>query len=215
MKFLSNAWRQLLPSPRRDERSGKPLPHWKLLAKEQQDVTDNNHINNIDHWQPPKDGTAFWKQHLTPDEHRILFQQGTERAGSSVYDKFYPRRGHFCCRACGIPLYQAMAKFDSGTGWPSFGAHVAGHVATRRDVHALLGQRTELHCARCHGHLGHVFGVGAQQFSVRYKPRQFHTERQCINGRSIYYVAEALPADTAQETALGQSTSSGSTAVGH
>ena len=99
MKFLSNAWRQLLPSPRRDERSGKPLPHWKLLAKEQQDVTDNNHINSTDKWQPPKDGTAFWKQHLTPDEHRILFQQGTERAGSSVYDKFYPRRGHFCCRA--------------------------------------------------------------------------------------------------------------------
>jgi peptide-methionine (R)-S-oxide reductase len=114
----------------------------------------------------------------------VLFEADTEPAGTSPLDR-ERRAGTFVCAACYLPLFASAAKFDSGTGWPSFTAPLAGRVATRRDFTLLL-PRTEYHCARCGGHQGHRFADGPRPAGTRY----------CNNGLALRFVpaGEPLPA---------------------
>lgn len=183
----------------RYEKDGSPLEHWNMLRDSHERVSnteDNNKHENKEEstaavWKSVDPG--FYENHLSKKEYRVLRCQGTEPPRSSAYDKFYPSStGHFACRACGLPLYAVASKFDSGTGWPSFGEHVAGNITTKTDyAHGM--RRTELVCRRCHSHLGHVF---AEKNSQRVHRFRHYTERQCVNGISIYYIKTSLPEGT-------------------
>ena len=114
-----------------------------------------------------------WRAILTPEQFRITREHGTERAFSSP-DFDLSKKGTYRCICCGRPLYRSEAKVDSGTGWPSFYQPIAHAVGESRD--ASLGMvRTEVHCARCGGHLGHVFDDGPPPTGLRY----------CINGNAL------------------------------
>jgi peptide-methionine (R)-S-oxide reductase len=116
-----------------------------------------------------------WKKRLTPEQYRVLRQHGTERAGSSPLDK-EKRAGIFACAGCGQKLFDFETKFDSGTGWPSFFQPLDHAVGTTTD-RSFFMTRTEVHCARCGGHLGHVFEDGPEPTGLRY----------CMNGVSLKF----------------------------
>ena len=116
---------------------------------------------------------AEWKKILNPQQYHVLRDHGTERAFSHPYDKLY-EPGMYNCAACDLPLFSSDAKFDSGTGWPSFTSPLDGAVGTRVD-RGLLMVRTEVYCAQCGGHLGHVFSDGPRPTGLRY----------CINGGAL------------------------------
>ena len=124
-----------------------------------------------------------WKKVLSEGQYNVLFNEATERAGSSPLDG-EKRAGTFVCAACYLPLFESSAKFDSGTGWPSFYQPIAGHVETKRDF-KLIWPRTEYHCARCGGHQGHIFNDGPKPTGKRY----------CNNGIAVRFVQvrETLP----------------------
>ncbi len=109
---------------------------------------------------------AEWKRRLTPEQYRVLRREGTEPAFTSALNQ-EKRRGTFRCAACGQPLFSSDAKFDSGTGWPSFFEPLPGAVQTKRDFHLIL-PRTEYHCSRCGGHQGHVFDDGPEPTGKRF-----------------------------------------------
>jgi peptide-methionine (R)-S-oxide reductase len=116
---------------------------------------------------------------LTPEQHRVLREHGTERPGSSPLNH-EKRPGEFQCAGCGAELFEASAKFDSGTGWPSFYDVKPGAVETRTDTsHGMA--RTEFHCAKCGGHLGHVFNDGPQPTGLRY----------CTNGCALEFAPKS------------------------
>jgi peptide-methionine (R)-S-oxide reductase len=118
---------------------------------------------------------ADWKKRLTAQQFYVLRQHGTERAGSSPLDH-EKRKGVFACAGCDRPLFSSETKFDSGTGWPSFYAPLANAVGTKAD-RSLFMTRTEVHCARCVGHLGHVFEDGPKPTGLRY----------CMNGVALKF----------------------------
>ena len=119
---------------------------------------------------------AEWKATLSPEQFEVLRNHGTERRGSSPLNT-EKRPGEFTCAGCGQPLFDAATKYESGTGWPSFYAPKdAAAVATTVDrSHAMM--RTEVHCSRCGGHLGHVFEDGPAPTGLRY----------CMNGVSMRF----------------------------
>ncbi len=119
-----------------------------------------------------------WKETLTPEQFKVLRKHGTERAGTSPLDKVYDR-GTYICAGCGQPLFNADAKFDSGTGWPSFYQPLEDAIDTKSD-RSLFMTRTEVHCSRCGGHLGHVFNDGPKPTGLRY----------CMNGVSLEFTPE-------------------------
>jgi peptide-methionine (R)-S-oxide reductase len=114
-----------------------------------------------------------WRRELTPEQYHVLRRHGTERAGSSPLDKEYGA-GVYHCRGCGQPLFASDAKFNSGTGWPSFSAPLQDAIETETD-RSFFMVRTEVHCHRCGGHLGHVFEDGPEPTGLRY----------CMNGASL------------------------------
>ncbi|MEX0272160.1 peptide-methionine (R)-S-oxide reductase MsrB [Leptolyngbyaceae cyanobacterium UHCC 1019] len=117
-----------------------------------------------------------WRSTLTPEQFQVLRKHGTERAGTSPLDKVY-ESGTYACAACGLPLFTGETKFNSGTGWPSFFAPLDDAIATTVD-RTLFMTRTEVHCSRCGGHLGHVFNDGPAPTGLRY----------CMNGVSLQFV---------------------------
>jgi peptide-methionine (R)-S-oxide reductase len=119
---------------------------------------------------PVQHSEAEWQQMLTPEAFRVLRKHGTERAGTSPLNA-EKRAGSFVCAGCGQALFDAATKFESGTGWPSFFAPLEGAVGTSED-RSLFMTRTEVHCSRCGGHLGHVFPDGPRPTGQRY----------CMNG---------------------------------
>ena len=124
-----------------------------------------------------------WLQFLSEHQYQVLFEEATERPWSSPLNE-EKRDGTYLCAACFQPLFSSAAKFDSGTGWPSFYQALDGAVGTKRDWKLLL-PRTEYHCSRCGGHQGHVFNDGPDPTG----------ERWCNNGVALRFVAtdETLP----------------------
>ena len=118
---------------------------------------------------------AEWAKELDPLQHHVLRNHGTERPGSSPLN-YEKRTGIFSCAGCGEPLFDSKTKYESGSGWPSFWAPIADAVATTSDVsHGMT--RTEVTCAKCGGHLGHVFPDGPQPTGDRY----------CMNGAALKF----------------------------
>ncbi len=116
---------------------------------------------------------AEWKEILTDEEFDILRKHGTERPNTGEYND-YKGKGTFVCKACQLPLFEGKTKYESGSGWPAFYDCLPENVATQAD-HSLGSTRTEVHCARCNGHLGHVFTDGPKPTGLRY----------CVNSLSI------------------------------
>jgi peptide-methionine (R)-S-oxide reductase len=120
---------------------------------------------------------AEWKRLLGPERYAVLREASTERAGTSPLLNEH-RRGTFVCAGCALPLFSSMTKFDSGTGWPSFWRALP-HAVIERSDRSLLMERTEVLCARCGGHLGHVFPDGPRPTGLRY----------CMNGLALKFVS--------------------------
>ncbi|HQU69993.1 MAG TPA: peptide-methionine (R)-S-oxide reductase MsrB [Albidovulum sp.] len=118
---------------------------------------------------------AEWRKLLTPAQYAVLREEDTERAFTSPLNDEH-RTGTYACAGCDLPLYSSKAKYDSGTGWPSFWEPLPNAVATKADW-GLLGRRTEVHCRRCGGHLGHVFDDGPKPTGKRY----------CMNGVALVF----------------------------
>jgi peptide-methionine (R)-S-oxide reductase len=126
---------------------------------------------------------ADWRRKLPAQAYHVLREHGTERAGASKLDKEYAA-GIYHCAGCGQPLFPADTKFNSGTGWPSFSAPLDDAVETETD-RSLFMSRTEVHCGKCGGHLGHVFDDGPQPTGQRY----------CMNGAALdFHAGEQMPA---------------------
>ncbi|HUW25842.1 MAG TPA: peptide-methionine (R)-S-oxide reductase MsrB [Gallionella sp.] len=132
---------------------------------------------------PPVKSKSEWEVLLPTDRYVVLFEGGTEPAGSSPLNQ-EKRGGTFICAACFLPLFDSVTKYESGTGWPSFYDYLPGALQTRLDF-KLIWPRTEYHCTRCGGHQGHVFEDGPKPTGLRY----------CNNGLALQFVphTEKLP----------------------
>ncbi|MDF1504799.1 peptide-methionine (R)-S-oxide reductase MsrB [Roseisolibacter sp. H3M3-2] len=122
-----------------------------------------------------------WRRRLTPEQYAVLFEEGTERSCTSPLND-EKRAGTYVCAACHAPLFTTDAKYESGTGWPSFFQPVPGSLGTKKDF-KLFWPRTEYHCARCGGHQGHVFDDGPEPTGQRF----------CNNGVALRFVPESEP----------------------
>ena len=122
-----------------------------------------------------------WRALLPPKAYEVLFEEDTERPFTSPLND-EKRNGTYVCAACFLPLFESSAKYDSGTGWPSFFRPIEGRLETKRDF-SLIWPRTEYHCARCGGHQGHVFKDGPQPTGQRW----------CNNGLALQFVLQGEP----------------------
>jgi peptide-methionine (R)-S-oxide reductase len=122
---------------------------------------------------------ATWRKRLGPDRYQILRQNGTEPPGSSPLLSEH-RTGEYACAGCALALFTSRTKYDSGDGWPAFWDHEPNAVRTRSD-YELVMPRTEVHCRRCGGHLGHIFNDGPRPTGLRY----------CIDGLALRFQPKA------------------------
>lgn len=127
---------------------------------------------------PIQRSEAEWRAALSPAAYKVLREHGTERAGTSPLNA-EKRAGLYHCAGCDTPLFDAETKFESGTGWPSFTSPIPGNVGESEDSSFFM-RRTEVHCAACGGHLGHVFPDGPEPTGLRY----------CMNGVSLHFKPE-------------------------
>ena len=140
---------------------GVVLPAWLLAEAEKLEVMKTD---------------EEWRRLLTPAQYQVLRHEDTEPAFSSpLLDEH--RKGVFACAGCELPLFKSETKFESGTGWPSFRRPIDGAVGTKLD-RSFLMERTEVHCRRCGGHLGHVFDDGPPPTGLRY----------CMNGVALKFM---------------------------
>lgn len=116
-----------------------------------------------------------WRQLLTPEQYAVLRKEGTERPGTSPLNR-EKRKGTFHCAGCDLPLFSSETKFESGTGWPSFWQPLDNAIGTSED-RSFFMTRTEVHCRRCGGHLGHIFNDGPRPTGLRY----------CMNGAAMTF----------------------------
>jgi len=130
---------------------------------------------------------AEWRAELDDLEYKVLRKHGTERA--FTHDDFPKSAGTYRCRGCGAPLFDQAHKFDSGTGWPSFFAPAGDEAVSEHDDRSLFMRRTEVRCAKCDAHLGHVFPDGPKPTGARY----------CINGVALDLEPDASPGDKSSE----------------
>jgi peptide-methionine (R)-S-oxide reductase len=121
---------------------------------------------------------AEWRKILSPDAYAVMREEGTERAGSSPLNN-ENRKGVYDCAGCDLPLFASVTKFHSGTGWPSFYRPLPNAVETKTD-NSWIMTRTEVHCRRCGGHLGHVFNDGPRPTGLRY----------CMDGVALKFVPD-------------------------
>lgn len=119
---------------------------------------------------------AEWRQRLSPEAFRVARKHGTERPFTSPLNG-EKRAGTFDCVCCGLPVFDAATKFESGTGWPSFFQPISAEAVGEQSDNSFFMRRTEVHCARCDGHLGHVFPDGPKPTRLRY----------CINGVALTF----------------------------
>jgi peptide-methionine (R)-S-oxide reductase len=119
-----------------------------------------------------------WRARLSPQAYAVLREEDTERPFTSPLND-EKRDGVFACAGCDLPLFDSASKYDSGTGWPSFFQPIDDAIRTKSDI-SIFGIRTEVHCRRCGGHLGHVFEDGPQPTGLRY----------CMNGVSLKFIAK-------------------------
>ncbi len=126
---------------------------------------------------------AYWKGQLSQEQYRVCRHEGTEPAFSGKYNDF-KEPGTFTCSSCGYPLFHSKQKYDSGTGWPSFWQAINKTHITEHEDNTLWMKRTELKCARCNAHLGHVFPDGPQPTGQRY----------CINSVCLDFKSDQIKA---------------------
>ncbi len=127
---------------------------------------------------------SAWRDALPPERYQVLFEEATEPPHSSPLNR-EKRTGTYICAACHLPLFSSAAKFESGTGWPSFTQPLPGRIDTKKDF-TLIWPRTEYHCIRCGGHQGHVFPDGPEPTGQRW----------CNNGLALEFVPEGEPLPT-------------------
>lgn len=123
---------------------------------------------------------AEWQAQLSPEAYNVTRKHATERA--HTHDNFPKADGTFRCICCGEPLFEQSAKFESGTGWPSFYQPIDGEAVGEQEDRSWFMRRTEVHCARCDAHLGHVFPDGPRPTGLRY----------CINGVALEFEPETV-----------------------